>query len=145
MFCSLMQLNRRYYNDEDRAKMMADTRVHLEFVASLYVAQHDAGLLWLHEHPDRATSWQEECMLELLAKEGVKRVTSDMCVFGMTVLQMDEESGEKSEQLAVKPTGWATSTDEIDKALNKRCDHAGRTAWQQHRHARLFKRLGQEV
>ena len=71
-------------------------------------------------------------------------MTSDMCVFGMTVLQMDEESGEQSEQLVVKPTGWATNADEIAKALSKRCDNAGRPAWQQHRHARLLNGLAKK-
>ena len=56
MFSNQMRLNRRHYSNEVWEKMMGDTRVHLEFVVSLYTAQHDEGRFWYHERPDKATS-----------------------------------------------------------------------------------------
>ena len=64
MFSNLMRLNRKHYSDEAWQQMMDDARVHLQFVVSLYVEQQEAGLLWLHEQPDLATSWGEECVCE---------------------------------------------------------------------------------
>ena len=77
-------------------------------------------------------------MVKLLAEEGVIKITSDMCRFGLAVVQSDKETGEVREELAMKPTGWATNSPEIAKQLDKRCENAGKPPEERHRHAKLI-------
>ena len=69
--------------------MVEHGKRHLEFCIKLYEIQAQNGLYFLHEHPDQASSWKHEKMVKLLGRKGVKRVTGDMCQFGMT--QHDEQ------------------------------------------------------
>ena len=41
-------------------------RVHLEFRAKVYNIQLSAGMHFLHEHPEVASSWQERCVQTML-------------------------------------------------------------------------------
>ena len=45
--------------------------IHLRFVCELYNMQMQQGRYFVHEHPHAATSWREECIQSLLAKDGV--------------------------------------------------------------------------
>ena len=50
---------------------------HLEFVCKLYKLQHEAGRLFLHEHPRQADSWEEACILRVLTLPGVSSIEMD--------------------------------------------------------------------
>ena len=92
-------------------------RVHLEFLCSLYAEQVEGGRLFLHEHPTPATSWQEDCMQELLRYPGVERINADQCQFGAQV-----QSGIHEGQPVKKPTGFLSNGGRILSALSRRCD-----------------------
>ena len=54
----------------------------MEFVTRLYREQVLAGRYFLHEHPLCATSWRIECILDVLAMDGVYTVWCDQCQYG---------------------------------------------------------------
>ena len=54
-------------------------------MASLYVEQLQGGRYFLHEHPERATSWQESAMEELKRVPGVILARADQCQYGAEV------------------------------------------------------------
>ena len=56
--------------------------VHLKFATQIYREQIEGGRFFLHEHPDHARSWEEQCVAELLEIEGVSRVSADQCQYG---------------------------------------------------------------
>ena len=81
----------------------------------MYALQHELNLYFLHEHPEGATSWGDACVKRLLARPGVTRVVSAMCVDGMA----QEEQGATS--LVKKPTAFMTNAPEIARRLGQRC------------------------
>ena len=68
----------------DRVRaMVAEGRIHLNFVCSLYRKQIPAGRIYLHEHPATALSWKEE-VIEALASDPLAHVvTADQCQHGL--------------------------------------------------------------
>ena len=61
--CTLYSAWQRLNKNKDiRAyrKRLKDARAHMEFVCELYLEQIRAGRLFLHEHPEGASSWDEE-------------------------------------------------------------------------------------
>ena len=61
---------------EERKK---EAITHLEFSTTMHKNQHYAGRLFLHEHPTQASSWEEECMQELISLPGVSYVDMHQC------------------------------------------------------------------
>ena len=53
--------------------------MHMEFITGLYKEQVLAGRYFLHEHPLCATPWKEECILEVMAMQGVDSEWADQC------------------------------------------------------------------
>ena len=94
---------------------------HLEFVVSLYRKQAAAGRYFLHEHPARAASWSEQCIVQLAADYNVYLTTSPMCSFGMVI----RDHAGNSEGLALKHTTWMSNGAHIIKELEVVCtgDH----------------------
>ena len=94
MLTTLQSLTRRHDSEENWNAMLDEARDHMHIVCELYQWQCEEGRLDLHEHPDRATSWHEDCL------PGVRRVRTDMCRFGMIANDIDG-----AKQLVVKPNG----------------------------------------
>ena len=88
---------------EEMRRMVVAANVHLHFCIELYHLQMGEGRYFLHEHPDKATSWRHPKMTELLRREGVMRLVGHMCRHGMTARDQDGEG------LVLKPTGWLTN------------------------------------
>merc|ERR1739836_104715 len=61
----LMNLNWDKMDPAEVAERKRIARVHLEFCAKLYRIQHRAGRYFIHEHPNSATSWQEEAIASI--------------------------------------------------------------------------------
>ena len=57
----------------------------LVFATQCYWEQIERGMFFLHEHPATASSWQMDCVSQLVAHPGVYVVTGDMCRWGMRV------------------------------------------------------------
>ena len=79
-------------------------KIHLLFCTSLYKAQMEAGRYFLHEHPDSATSWYEECIASLAAHPMVMTTKIDQCAYG---LMSRDKIGEAP---AKKPTRFLTNS-----------------------------------
>ena len=117
-YCAWQRLNKHRRDpavvEEEKAKADA----HLKFVCRLYLKQVQAGRYFLHEHPATATSWQEDCVEEVMRQPGVDYAVMDQCQYGQTA-----ENG----QPVKKPTKWMSNSEEILKQLQNRC--AGRGGW----------------
>ena len=100
---------------EERKRRYIEAKVHLDFCAKLYAMQHEAGRLFLHEHPEKATSWQEPCMINLKNMKDILHVVADQCQFGLTV------TVKGTKRLAKKRTGFLTNSPEVAKELARQC------------------------
>ena len=114
-FSQIQNINFSKMTADDVIKVKAYGTRHLEFSLQLYEEQHKNGLYFLHEHPYNASSWMNEKVQKLLATEGIVKVRSHMCAFGMV------EGGE----LVKKPTGFMTNAVKLADRLTKDCsgDH----------------------
>ena len=116
-FSSWQYLNDTKRDPETVEREKVKAKVHLAFMCELYHAQVNAGRYFLHEHPGNATSWQEECIEEVMDRQGVEVSTADRCQYGQ------QEDG-----LPIKkPTKFMSNSEEILRKLAKRC--AGRDGW----------------
>ena len=109
--------------DPDRVRaMVAEGRIHLNFVCSLYGKQVLAGRFDLHEHPATALSWKEG-VIEALASDPLAHVvTADQCQYGLVT----RSATDRTKLLpALKPTTFLTNSAIMAAQLNKRCkrDH----------------------
>ena len=128
-FCSFNRTNYKKMNPEEVKQRVQYGRKHLELFTKLYELQWEEGRYFLHEHPQTATSWNEECMTKLLKKVGVQRVVGDQCMYGLKTKDGDKVG------LAKKRTGFLVNSPCIAQALSKRCPNT----WDKkvHEHIRL--------
>ena len=79
----------------------------------------DAGRYFLHEHPKDATSWNTAPIKEVMRLPNVRKITADMCAFGMV------QEDELGTALIKKPTGFMSNSPCIINRLKKNCtgDH----------------------
>ena len=66
-----------------RLEQLAEGRLHLRFMISLYLLQLRGGRCFLHEHQQTASSWKEDAMLKLLDMPNVDSVVSHQCEYGV--------------------------------------------------------------
>ena len=111
-FSRLLALSESKRDPEVVKKLYAKAMVHLEFVCRLYRKQVERGLYFLHEHPAAAKSWDETCVLEVLALVGVNRINGDQCQLGQ-----ETEDGRPIR----KRTGFMSNSPEVLAALHKKC------------------------
>ena len=90
--------------------------VHLEFVAQIYREQVEGGRFFLHEHPDGATSWQQDCIAKILQIPEVQRVVGHQCQYGQQV-----QRGKHRGQPIRKATGWMSNAPRLLAALERKC------------------------
>ena len=95
-------------------------QLHLDFVCQLYEIQISNGRYFLHEHPTAASSWAEKCVQRIAKMDGVQRQNADQCQFGLQV-----KSGVHRGAPIIKPTGFMSNSEEVLKALSKRCSGRG--------------------
>lgn len=82
-FSSIMNINWPRMSPAERERRLAEARIHLNFVCSLYRLQHRRGTYYLHEHPQSASSWNEKCILDVEQAPGGIRLTVDQCQYGL--------------------------------------------------------------
>ena len=90
-------------------------RRHLEFVYELYRMQLESGRLFLHEHPEHASSWTELCIQRMLKCDGVQSIGMDQCQVG----QVDGHGNPVK-----KPTRWMSNSPAILNELDKNVPEA---------------------
>ena len=65
----------------DKGKRWVEARSHMKFMVEVYRKQLEAGRLFLHEHPARATSWGLREIRKLAASQGVFISEVDQCMY----------------------------------------------------------------
>ena len=109
------------YPRMDRKEVMAklkDGLSHLKFAMELCVMQHNAGRLFMFEHPETASSWSTKAVQNLARVQGVYKVAFDFCMMGMLTKGPDGE-----QHPAKKRTGILTNSQAIASALRRaQCD-----------------------
>ena len=101
---------------------LEEAKRYVRFCVKIYNYQREKGRYFLHEHPWLATSWMIPEMTKLEGEEGVQRVRTDMCQFGM----QSRTAGIGSILGHVlKPTGFLTNSKHVARELGRRCpkDH----------------------
>ena len=73
-FSCMNNMNYARMTEEEKQNRIDYGRRHLEFCMSLYEIQWREGRYFLHEHPESASSWQEECVRRMFKRQGVIRV-----------------------------------------------------------------------
>eukprot|EP00969_Alexandrium_andersonii_P327693 14480746-Alexandrium_andersonii.AAC.1 len=68
------------------AERKRNAKVHLEFMAKIYLSQLERGGRFLHERPMAASSWDEDCIKRLMARPEVQCGVGHTRRFGMAVL-----------------------------------------------------------
>ena len=79
MFSTLQNLFKKSRTEERELKYVEAVE-HIRFVVSSYGEQLEDGLLFLHEHPHGASSWDLEEMKKLEKETGVKMTVADQCM-----------------------------------------------------------------
>ena len=90
--------------------------VHLEFMAQIYREQIEGGRMFLHEHPESATSWGEQCIRDIMQIPGVERAVGHQCQYGQQV-----QRGKYKDQPVRKATGWMSNAPRLLARLDRKC------------------------
>ena len=141
-FTQLMAFNLHRMNPERRAKALKEGRLHLETSVAAYRRQMARGRIFLHEHPKGSKSFQEKCMKDLQAEEGVYTVTGPMCNWNLCPLsQADQRDPALGPAFCKKETCWVTNSKRLAERLRGVCSNTtGARPW--HRHIHLTQGLG---
>ncbi len=121
-WCSWQRLNAQRRDPAVTTRELVQARVHLDFVTSLYREQHEAGRFFLHEHPQAASSWEEESIRAVRELEGVEVVTADQCQYGAEVTV-----GSYRGEPVRKATGFMSNAPKLLEELSRRC--GSRDGW----------------
>ena len=128
MFSQLQRLNKNMGSPEWN-KLFREACEHLKFSVSVYFKQLKEGRYFLHEHPAGATSWEVQCIRDLLRAPSVHTVDADLCAFGLS------SSDEVGAGLVRKTTTFVSNSPELARRLGRRC--MNRVVPHSHRHVRL--------
>ena len=115
-FSAWQALNEAKGDSEAYRLAKAQATEHLVFVCILYREQLEQGRYFLHEHPGSASSWSEETIEQMLQIHGVHRTVGDQCQYGAQVRR-----GKDVGKPVKKPTAWMSNSEEILRALERRC------------------------
>ncbi len=119
-WCSWQALNDARKDPDVVQRDKVRALVHLNFVNQLYRDQVIDGRFFLHEHPDGASSWEEECVQATMRLPGVSRVKGDQCQYGQEV-----QFGKYKGQPIKKPTGFMSNAPQLLKRLSRACQGYG--------------------
>lgn len=122
MFSELQKLSKW---SEEKQRRWCEAVEHMAFAVKLYRLQLEQGRFFLHEHPEKASSWGLKEIEKLGREVGVSITVIDQCMYGLTTWGMN---GKRMK--AKKGTKFMTNSKCIGKELQQRCDG-------QHQHQRL--------
>ena len=103
-YSSLRAVSAARRGPEDVRRELIKAKVHMEFVTGLYREQVLAGRYFLHEHPLCAISWKLECILDVMAIQGVDSEWCDQCQYGQ---------GGGTESPVGKPDRWMSNSPRV--------------------------------
>ena len=113
-FCAWQLLNaaKLGWTPAETRRRRAAGEVHVRFCGELYAEQITNWRVFLHEHPDSASSWKLSCIQEILAEDTVDRVIGDQCQYGQATAQGDRLN---------KAILWISNSPAILEQLKRRC------------------------
>ena len=103
----------RKIKGEQYEKALSEAKDFLAFAMEVCTLQHNHGRKFVFEHPWEAESWFEDCVKEVLKREGTVRVRLDQCMFNLRDVV--------SKKRHKKPTGIMTNCKQIAARVNKVC------------------------
>ena len=101
---------------------LARSSRHLHATVRCYRRQQGEGRLFLHEHPENASSWSDSEVQALQKEEGVFTVVGPACFWDLRRQQpsgTDFDPSGPPECLVLRKTKWITNSQEIAKALSQ--------------------------
>ena len=101
-------------------KKNSDGKKLLTFAMKVCRLCYDLGSVFLFEHPWGASSWQSDCVAQLLRLPGVQRVRGDQCMFGLQ---------DSRKQLLRKRTGFMTNHASLALKLQRHCSCEHDHSW----------------
>lgn len=114
-FAALLNLSRAKMGEGRWKITLEHGRTRFGFMCELYKIQHDAGILFWHEHPASASSWRELCIMKISELDNVEAVVGHMCQFQMII--KDQEGVGLVEEL----TRFMTNSKHVAKSLHRLC------------------------
>ena len=85
----LTSLNVRHISPSERKQIANKAQRHLEFICKLIMIQHRDGRYFIHEHPGGISSWQDQCVQEVLTVTQATITEFDQCLFGLMATDRD--------------------------------------------------------
>lgn len=82
-FSQLQRLCKDKGDTQEKQRKLTEARVLLGFAMELCRLQHQAGRIFIFEHPLGADSWKEEDVEQVRQLSGVKSVHVDQCMYGL--------------------------------------------------------------
>ena len=76
----LTSLNVRHTSPSERKQIANKAQRHLEFICKLIMIQHGDGRYFIHEHPGGISSWQDQCVQEVLTVTQATTTEFDQCL-----------------------------------------------------------------
>lgn len=102
---------------EESAERLDIGRKHLRTAVRAYRKQYDEGRLFLHEHPESATSWDEAEMIALQELPGVFTVCGPICCWEMQAADSTHAG------VVYKKTKWVTNSRRLARLLGRWCEN----------------------
>ena len=112
---SRMHINHLKMPKEVVHERLRIAKIHLEFCTKVYAMQLHHGRYVLHEHLAAATSWSEGCIRRIPSNDGVIRVSTDQCQYGLVT---HDGSGVGAVRQA---TGFMTNAPCIVDKFRRKC------------------------
>ena len=116
LFSSLQNLSKNGLPPVRCPEKWEEAPTMLRFGIELWRIQHQAGRVFVFEHPATATSWENSSVKELMRLPGVLLSVMDMCCYGM--IAQDKEGVAPVR----KTTKILTNDPEVADALSPRCE-----------------------
>ncbi|CAK9017766.1 Retrovirus-related Pol polyprotein from transposon TNT 1-94 [Durusdinium trenchii] len=123
-FSPLQNLSKDKRTPEETERIRQEGLTHLRVACKSYLKQMNEGRIFLHEHPNGASSWKEPEMQMLINDPRVIQVEGPMCRWGM------KATDQQGEGFVRKETRYLTNSVAIAAALSGQCNGG-------HRHVHL--------
>ena len=101
----------------EKQRRMNRARMHLKFACTLHLLQHNAGRYFVHAHPRSASSWAEQCVIDVVRMTGAVFTNLDQCMFGLM-----STSDDGVNLPSKKATTLMSNMPAIQTYMARRCD-----------------------
>ena len=117
VFSIMMNADGKKLGPAEKQRRMNRARMHLKFACTLHLLQHSAGRYFVHAHPRSASSWAEQCVIDVVRMTGALFTTLDQCMFGLM-----STSDDGVNLPSKKATTLISNMPAIQTYMARRCD-----------------------